>query len=366
MKKEIWQLFRNPIMWQMICLMPVIQLMLFPYTADYEIKEVRLAIVDHDQSVVSQQLISKFEYSQLFYVTEIYFSQEEAMSSIERGRSDIIIEIPDNFERSLTNNQQPNISILANAINALDASIGTAYIGVILGDFAAAIAPSMMIDVRQDHTPIQMDIASQSWFNPKKDYKIFIIPGILAILVSLIGVLMTAINIVREKEMGTIEQINVTPVTNIQFILGKMIPFWIIGMLTFIVGLFFAKLIYSLPIEGNILTLLFFVSIFLIAMLGLGFFISIVSTNQIQAMFACLFLFVTFVMLGGLFTPLESMPQWAQAINIVNPFVYMVRASRMILLKGSGFVDILPDIIAVSVMAVVTNLSAIYKYRKIS
>jgi ABC-2 type transport system permease protein len=196
------------------------------------------------------------------------------------------------------------------------------------------------------------------------NYKNLIVPGILVILVTLIGAYVTALNLVREKELGTIEQINVTPIKKWQFLLGKMIPFWILGMLEFMVGLFLMYLMFGITVQGSLILLLFATAIYLLVMLGLGFFISSVSENQLQAMFIVFFLFIVFVLLSGLFTPIEGMPEWAQYLNYLNPMSFFMDIIKLIILKGCNIHDIQNQMIVLSVMAVIINAAAITSYRE--
>jgi ABC-2 type transport system permease protein len=190
--------------------------------------------------------------------------------------------------------------------------------------------------------------------------------GILAILLTVIGMFLSSLNLVREKEIGTIEQINVTPIRKYQFIIGKLTPFWIIAMIELMIGLTIGKLLFNIPIEGNLLLLFSFAALYLFAVLAMGLLISTLSQTQQQAQFLNFFVLVTFVMLSGIFTPAESMPHWAQKINMVNPMAYFIRINRMILLKGSGFTDIAADFYAMAVMAISLTSLAIWRYRKVA
>lgn len=198
------------------------------------------------------------------------------------------------------------------------------------------------------------------------NYKNLIVPGILVILVTLIGCYVTALNLVREKEIGTIEQVNVTPIRRWQFLIGKMIPFWILGMTEFIVGLGIMKLVFGISVQGSIPMLLGITAIYLLVMLGLGFFISSVAENQLQAMFIVLFLFIVFVLLSGLFTPTEGMPVWAHKINYFNPMSFFMEVIKKVVLKGGDFLSVQTETIVLSVMAVVINTGAILSYQESS
>lgn len=198
------------------------------------------------------------------------------------------------------------------------------------------------------------------------NYKIFMLPGILVILITIIGMFLSALNLVREKEMGTTEQINVTPIKKYQFIIGKLLPFWIIALFELTLGLVIGYYFFDVPVLGNISTLLLFASIYLFAVLGVGLFISTIASTQQQLMFVSFFFMLTFILMSGIFTPVESMPAWGQKINIINPFSYFIRVIRMILLKGSGLIDISREIVSMSVYALITLSFSIWRYRKIA
>ena len=210
----------------------------------------------------------------------------------------------------------------------------------------------------------QIDIDQRFWFNPALNYKHYMVPGILVILVTIIGMFLSALNIVREKEMGTIEQINVSPIKKYQFVIGKLIPFLIIGLFDLALGLLAGWLIFDLPFRGSLLVLFAFAFIYLILVLGQGLLLSIISDTQQQVMFLTFFIVLIFILMSGLFTPIETMPVWAQQINIINPFAYFMKVNRMVLLKGSGFKDLIQEFTYISVYALITITIAIKYYKK--
>jgi ABC-2 type transport system permease protein len=190
------------------------------------------------------------------------------------------------------------------------------------------------------------------------------LPGILGILVTAIGFLLAGLNLVREKEVGTIEQINVTPVKKVQFMAAKMVPFLLIGLVDLALGLAIGKLVFRIPFEGSLSLLFLGSAIYLVAVLGLALFISTFSSTQQQFMFVAFFFMIIFILMSGVFTPVESMPLWAQKINLANPLVYLMRINRMVMLKGSDFSDISGNICALVIIAVLFMGFAVWKYRK--
>jgi ABC-2 type transport system permease protein len=208
------------------------------------------------------------------------------------------------------------------------------------------------------------DIIPKYWYNPLLDYKIYMFSGILVIIVTLIGMLLTALNLVREKEMGTTEQINVTPIRKYQFIMAKLLPFMIIALFELAFGLVLGRLLFGLPMVGSLGLLFLFTCIYLLVVLGIGLFLSTISQTQQQLMFMAFFFMITFILMSGIFTPADSMPPWAQKINLLNPVAYFMKVIRMILLKGSGFMDIKREFYSLCIYATLILTLAITNYRK--
>jgi ABC-2 type transport system permease protein len=211
-----------------------------------------------------------------------------------------------------------------------------------------------------------IEISTVNRFNPLLNYNLFMVPGILAFLVTMIGGYLCALNIVKEKEIGTIEQINVTPIKKHHFILGKLVPFWIIGLVVFTLGLIVSRLVYGIAPAGSLALLYGFIAVYLLAVLGFGLLVSTYCETQQQAMFIAFFFVMIFILMGGLFTSVDSMPGWARWIAALNPVSYMIDVMRMIVLKGSGFKDIQPHLMKVILFAIVLNTWAILNYRKTS
>jgi len=207
-------------------------------------------------------------------------------------------------------------------------------------------------------------VVTANWFNPSMNYKYFMVPGILVVLLTMVGASLSALNIVKEKEIGTIEQINVTPVKKYHFILGKLIPFWVIGLIILTIGLAIARLAYGIIPLGSLFVIYCFAGLYLLAVLGLGLLISTITHNQQQAMLISFFLIMVFVLLGGLYTSIDSMPGWAKMITRINPIAYFVEVIRMVVLKGSGFSDISHHMVIMLCFAIVLNGWAIYSYKK--
>ena len=363
LRKEFRQIFRDPGILRIILIMPVIQLLILPWAADYEIKNIKLAVVDHDHSEYSRQLINKITSSGYFILTDYSSSYEHSLEKIESDQSDLILQVPDHFEKDLVKEDEAKLFMAINAINGVKANLGGAYLRTIIQDYNKQVRTEW-IQFPRFSPETQIEVTSSNWFNPLMNYKYFMVPGILVILLTMVGSNLAAINIVKEKEIGTIEQINVTPIKKFHFILGKLIPFWILGLLVLTIGLTIARLAYGIIPAGSFLTIYVFAAVYLLAVLGLGLLISTYSVNQQQAMLLSFFLMMIFILLGGLYTSIDSMPEWAKWITRFNPVSYFIEVMRMVVLKGSSLADIKYHLLKMGGFAVVFNGWAIISYHK--
>lgn len=342
--------------------MPLFQMVVLVFAATLEMKNIEMVVVDKDLSNVSRRLYGKFESSPFFTVKEFTFSIDEAEDMLRSNDADIILHIPVGFERNLIREEGGQIQLLVDAVNATTAGLSNAYATSVLRDFNERIIIETMGAAAGDMG--QVSIRHAFWYNPDLNYKIFMLPGILVILITMIGMMLTALNVVREKELGTAEQINVTPIRKYQFITGKLLPFWIIALFELSFGLTVGKIFFHLPMEGSIALLFLFASVYLLVALAIGLFLAAISNSQIQVMFLMFFFFLTFMLMSGIFTPVESMPDWAIKVNTVNPIAYFIRVIRMILLKGSGFADIAREFWSLLIYGIVMMLLATWRYRK--
>lgn len=364
LQKEFRQIFRDKSILPLIFVMPIIQLLIIPLAADYEVKNINLAVTDHDHSVWSEKLVKNITASGYFRLVDYNQSYEQSLDLVEREKADIVLEIPRGFETGLVRENAQNLMVSVNAINGVKAGLGGSYLGNIIAGFNQEIRMKWVQQTAVGQAPV-VEIASANRFNPNLNYRFFMVPGILAILVTMIGGYMSALNIVKEKEVGTIEQINVTPIKKHQFILGKLLPFWILGIFVFSVGLFVvSRLVYGIVPAGSILLLYGFLAIYLVAILGFGLLISTYSDTQQQAMSVAFFFVMIFLLMSGLFTPINSMPDWAKWIAKANPVSYFIEVIRMIILKGSGLAEISTQLLITFGFAAGLNTWAILNYRK--
>lgn len=361
--KEFRQIFRNPAIVRIIFIMPAVQLLVLPLAADYEVKDINVTVVDHDHSTTSRRLVEKIRASGYFHLTGYAGSFEVAMADIESDRSDIILEIPFGFGQDLVNRDEAGLLVAVNAVNGAKGGIGAAYMTAMVNSFNSEIRMEWMQMPRFAPFPL-LEIDGRNWYNEDMRYALFMVPGILVILLTMVGSFLTSINIVYEKETGTIEQINVSPIRKYQFILGKLIPFWLIGFVVLTIGLLISRVAYGIIPEGNVGLIYLFAAVYLLAFLGIGLLVSTVAETQQQAMFISFFLMMIFILMGGLYTSIDSMPAWAQVIARLNPVSYFIEVMRMVVMKGSTLADTGRHFAIIGGMAVLFNVWAILNYRK--
>jgi ABC-2 type transport system permease protein len=360
-QKEFLQISRNKFLSRAIIMIPILQMLVLVYAATFEMKNIKICFVDQDKSSSSVSLMQKFSASPFFKVEGISESVDEAKEKIARNDADVVCVIPARFSYDLVTRQSPSIQVLLNSINASVAQLSLAYCNAVIMSYSSEITPR---EIMGGSIPSNINIQTRHWYNPDLNYKIYMAPGILVILVTIIGWLMAGMNLVSEKEKGTIEQLNVTPIKKYQFIAGKLIPFLIIGLIDMAFGLSIAHFLFKMPLVGSLFTLFVFASIYLVAVLGIGLLISTISNTQQQVLFVSFFFVMIFILMSGLFTAVENMPEWGQKLNIINPAAYFIRVVRMVLLKGSGFADISKELISISIYAIIINALAIWRYRK--
>ncbi len=367
LQKEFRQILRDKTILSMMFFAPIMQLIILPMAANFEVKNINLAYVDLDHSSYSQKLGNQLAASGYFKIMGNPNSYKEGLQMIEQGTADLVLEIPSGFEKNLVREGSQKVNLSVDAINGTKAALGGAYLVQVVADFNRNLDINIKLPNGQAVAPsAKITVESTNWYNPMAEYKYYMVPGILVLLLTLIGGFITALNIVKEKEIGTIEQINVTPIKKWQFILGKLIPFWVMGMLVFTLGLLVMYLIYGIFPEGNLLVLYLFAAIYLIALLGLGLLISTFADTQLQAMFIAYFFMMLFMLMSGFFTNIESMPDWAITISNLTPVTHFIKVVRLIVLKGAGFAEIQNEFGYLILFAIVLNGFAIWNYRKTS
>lgn len=363
-QKEFKQIVRNKTIMMLIFLMPTLQLAILPWAADFEIKNINLSIVDHDKSDFSRRLVQEFSASPYFKIASVANSYEVGLKSIENNEADIIIEIPQNFEKDLVRENEAQISLSANAINGTKGGLGASYATSIISSFNNEIRQQYINIKNANNLPPTIDIVNQFRFNVYLNYQTFLVPGLLVFLATLICGLLSSLNLVIEKETGTIEQINVTPVKTAYFILAKVMPLWVAGYIVIIIGFLIAFFVYGIVIQGSFLLIFFIITLYIISISFAGLVISIYSATQQQSMYLSYFFIMIFLLMSGLLTPISSMPDWAIMITYFNPIRYCIEPMRLIILKGSTFMDVWKDVLAIVGFGILFATWSLVAYKK--
>ncbi len=366
LKKEYLQIFRNKGMLPILFVLPVIQLAILSFAATYELKQVQFAVIDFDQSQMSHELVQKLQASGRFQLVATYSSTDTALEEMKAGQIKMLLTVAKDFEQHLKTGNEAPIQVTIDAVDGSTAGLIQSYSSSIISDFNAEKLGELAIAGSAIVSPKTINIIPSNWYNPDLDYITFMVPGILVVLISMIGLFLSGMNIVREYEIGTIEQLNVTPIQKSQFMLAKLIPFWTIGMFDLCVGLLLARFGFQIPFLGSLFTILVIAGIYLVVIQLMGLLISTVTHTQQQAMFIAWFLIVIFILMGGLFTPIESMPQWAQNLTLANPISYFIKIMRMVLLKGAGWKEIYKMVFVLVGMGVLFLGVSLNRYKKTS
>jgi len=349
-----------------VLVVPVVQLLILSNAATFFIRNTPTYVVDLDRTAASRGLISRFAASGHFRVDGESASFALADDALLRGDATMVLTIPHDFESSLVRTGAAPIQLAVNAEKGSAAGIVQAYASAIVASYAAELTPPLAATDRAGlhGTRARIDVRTRNWYNATLDYKHYMVPGILVALVTLIGTLLTAQNIAREKELGTLEQLNVTPITRGQFIAAKLLPFWVLGLVDLAIGLVVARLVFAVPIRGSLLLLFGSAAIYLVTALAIGLWISTLVDTQQQAMFVTFFVMNVYLLMSGLFTPVDSMAPWVQTVSQVNPVRHFVTISRAILIKGAGLREIAQPLATLVLFGAVTLTLAIRQYSK--
>jgi len=368
-RKEFLQVFRDRVMMFQMLAIPIIQLLLLSNAATFEVHDSRVHVVDESRSSASRALVRRIGASSYFTVV----SDEPSMAGAERdlatGRASVVVRIPRRFADRLAAGGPAPVQLVVDGVDGATAGVVRSYLGTIVYDFGADVetrgAPgSGRARATMAAAARPLALRSRGLFNPTLDYKDFIVPGILVILVTLIGTLITSMNIAREKEIGTLEQLNVTPLRKSEFVAGKLIPFWIVALAELSVGLVIARFFFAVPIRGSLPLLFAAAGLYMVVALGVGLWISTLVQTQQQAMFLTFFVMMLYVFMSGFMTPIESMPGWARALTELNPVRHFLVIMRGILLKGAGAADLWRPLAVLAVMAVTVLGLALRQYSK--
>ena len=362
LEKEFKQIWRNPIILGVLVVFVTMVLFLFPWAVNFEAKNIGITIVDQDRSPQSMQLISKVIANKSFRLHRVVDTYRSGYQDIESSDASVLLCIPKDFAKDLLGKQSAEVQIFANAVDGSQASLGSSYLAAVVNDYADNVRVRQTGLSLEEISPVQ--IVPRYRFNPSLDYKAFMLPAFVVMILTMFCGILPGLNIIIEKETGTIQQINVTPIKRHTYILGKIIPFWVLGLGIYALSLLVIWLIYGLSPTGSIGTLILAGFIYIASISGIGILVSNFSETLQQGMFLILFFILILFLLSGLFTPVSAMPGWAKVIAYGNPLTYFIKVMRLIYLKGAGFMDVLPQLGILALFGVVLNTASILTLKK--
>ncbi len=357
--KEYKQMFRNWILPAVYVIVPIMMMNVIPRIATQEIKNLSVVIIDNDQSTLSQRLTEKVSASAFFNLLSMEDSYRDAYEYIKLGNADLILSIAPDFERNLYRTGKAEVMIDANAVNGMKGSMGAGYLSQIILGYANELNKESGVQMK---TPLT--VSPRFLFNPSLDYKTYMIPAFMLMSLILLVGFLPAMNIVGEKERGTIEQINVTPVGRFEFVLSKMIPYWTVGIFIILISILMAWRLHGVVPTGSMGLILLFALVGSLTISSLGLVVSNYSDSIRQAAMVMFFFIIIFLLTSGLLSPISSMPGWAQELTRINPMRYLMQAMREIYLKGSGFTELLPQFIPLCVYGIGASIWALLSYQK--
>ena len=352
-QKEFLQIRRNSFLPRLIVMFPVLIMCVMPWVMNMEVKNIRVQVVDNDRYTQSLQLVHSIEASRYFIFGGQQPSYQAALKEIETGKTDVALVIPQHYSRDLATGNMPQVLIAANAVNGTKGAMGSAYLSQIV---TANASPNT--------AAIQSKLSSLFLYNKHLNYKVFMIPALLAVVMMLMCGFLPALNIVGEKESGTIEQINVTPVSKWSFILAKLIPYWLIALFAVTVCLLLSWAVYGITCQGPLWLVYVLAMLLALFFSSFGLIISNYSDTMQQAVFVMWFFIVCIMLLSGLFTPTRSMPSWAYATTYVNPMSYFIEAVRTVFVRGGTIMSVWRQILALGGISLLMSIWAVLSYKK--
>ncbi len=358
--KEVRQFVASTFLPVMTCMMPLLINLLMPLVATMEVKNVKLGVVDHDRSVLSTRMLDKISESTYFDLIDYNDTYAGALDELGLGRLDVILDIPEGFEKDLMSGKNVEVFMSANAVNNTKGSMGTGYLSSILADFGTEIQTAAGMVLASAPASIEV----QYRYNPHLNYRLFMVPAMMIMVLILLCGFIPTLNIVMEKSNGTIEQINVSPVSRFEFILAKVVLYGAMGLISLTIALTIGRFVYGICSYGGYAEIYVAALLFLLFMSGFGMIVSNISDAIMQAIFTMFFFVMIFMLMSGLFTGISSMEPWAQYITYALPTRYFVELMRAVCLKGSNFSDLSFNYLMLAGFAVLSNTIAILTYRK--
>jgi ABC-2 type transport system permease protein len=363
--KEFIQVLRDPRMKALIFVMPVVQLIMFGYAVTTDVDHIKTAVCDLDKSPQSRALVERFTASGYFTVVDSTNNPQRLGELLDRGKATIGIQINRGFADDLRSGRQAAIQTIVDGTDSNTGTVAMDYAQRITQEFSRArSAPIELTTLAQPPQANPIELRSRAWFNPDLKSRYYNVPGVIAVVVLLISLLLTAMAIVREREIGTMEQLMVTPIQPFELILGKTLPFVLISFIDVLVVTFIGINWFNVPIQGSLLLLLFGAGLYLMSTIGIGLFISTISQTQQQALMSSFFFYLPAVLLSGFMFPISNMPEPAQWLTYLNPLRYFLVIIRDIFLKGSGWEILWPQFAALAVLGTTLLLISSLRFKK--
>lgn len=362
--KEFKQIFRDPRMKTVIFITPLVQILLFGYAANKDINYVPTGIFDRDNTKESRELLRRFTFSKYFVPEHYIFSEEEQNDLLNKGLVNVVIHIDRGFGRNLVAGKDADVQLAFDGSDSNTAMIVMGYANTIVQNYQYTLLKDKADAQGWSSTVPSIDLRDRAWFNGNLISRNYYLPGVIATIVTMMSLLLTAMAIVKEKEIGTMEQLIVSPLRPIELILGKLLPFAIIALIQITLITVLGVLWFHVPLRGNLLLLLFSTCIYLFTTLGIGLFISTVSTTQQEAMMSVFLFYMPTILLSGFAYPIANMPKLIQWFTFLNPLRYFMVVIRSIFLKGVGLEVLWTQLVPLVVMGIFVIGFSTLKFRK--
>ncbi len=362
-QKEFRQIFRDHLMLRLLFIVPLMMIFVLGNAVTTDVKNVPVAIHDQDRSPMSRELIRKIAHSANLILTDVVDDNSELPLLLDAGKIKIALVIPRNFQREVIRGEKPSLQLLVDGVDGNSAGVAMGYISQIVQDYQLDIISANPAIARQWQSVKRVVAEPRFWFNPDLESRRYIIPGLVAIILLIITVFLTSMGIVREKEIGTLEQLIVTPIRSYQLILGKVIPFSILGFVEIGITMGFVYLIFGIAVQGSVLLLFIESALFIMTTLGLGILISTIAETQQQALFIGWFFMIFMMLLSGFFIPIANMPEVIQIVTLLNPMRYFLVVLREIYLKGTWIDNLWPETLSMIGFGVVVFSAAVLRFR---
>lgn len=356
--KEVLQISRDPLTLLLMLVVPMMQLLIFGYAINTDVRDIKTVVYDLDQRRPSREILEAFENTDYFKVVDYVFSDEELNKAIVSGRAKVGIKIPPDYSARLAEGRQATVLVL---IDGSDSSIANQSLAVA---GSVGLSESLTRLAEQGRAELPVEVRPKMLFNPDARSANFMVPGLIAVILQIITTMLTAFSIVRERERGTLEQLLVTPVRPFGLMLGKLIPYGLVGVFELLTVLTVMRVVFEVPINGSVVLLLALSTLFLFTGLAIGLLISTKAQNQMQALQLAWLILLPSVLLSGFMFPRDSMPLVMQAIGFLVPATHFMEIIRGIVLRGATFVDLLPEVVTLAVMGLVLFTLSAIRFRK--